>query len=298
MKLGNPEFWAELWLRAREEFPAGRRRRRSEEESIAHWSRRATRFARQTGGPKDGGGYRHVLRFLESEGALKPGFSVLDIGAGTGNLALPMARLGARVTALEPAEKMREIMERRAADEGVTGIDILAAAWQDVDVVRDGMQGGFDLVVASMTPGIREPEDLHKMLAASRGYCYYSAYSGERWDAVQKDLWRVFFDGEELSGNPWDIIYPFNYLYASGYRPVLRFVFESRVREGPPEDAVDELCEFFWQYLDITDEVRRTIAEYIRERSTGGVFRRENTVCRGMMIWRPDRRFGSGMPDG
>ncbi|MDI6906626.1 MAG: class I SAM-dependent methyltransferase [Thermoanaerobacterales bacterium] len=294
MRQNDPGFWAALWRRAREEPPVARRRCRNEAESIAHWSRRASRFARQTGGTRGGGGYAEALRFLEYEGALKPGISVLDIGAGTGNLTLPMARLGAQVTALEPAEKMREILERRAVAEGVTGVDILAAAWQDVDLIRDGMERGFDLVVASMTPGIREPEDLHKMLAASRRYCYYSAYSGERWDEAQRDLWRVFFGGEELSGNPGDIIYPFNYLYALGYRPVLRFDFENRVREGLLEDAVDELCQFFWQYMDITEEVRLTIAEYVRERSIGGVFRRENTICRGMMIWRVDRRPGFG----
>lgn len=287
-------FWATLWREARDSSPMVRRRCRSEIESIAYWSRRAPQFARQTGGPRGGGGYPDVVRFLEDEGALEPGISVLDIGAGSGNLALPLARKGSRVTALEPAETMREVLRQRAAAENLTNISFINSAWQDIEVARDGLAGRFDLVLASMTPGVRDPADLDKMLIASRRFCYYSSFSGERWDQAQRDLWRIFFQGEELTGNPGDIIYPFNYLYNLGYRPGLRFSFETRVREKPDDESVDDLTEFFWQYLDISRPVRRTIEDYVRQRSVNGCFRRESAICRGMMLWRVDRRIDDG----
>jgi ubiquinone/menaquinone biosynthesis C-methylase UbiE len=42
-----------------------------------------------------------------------PGSSVVDLGAGTGHLALPLARAGLRVTAVEPAAKMLDVFVER-----------------------------------------------------------------------------------------------------------------------------------------------------------------------------------------
>jgi len=47
------------------------------------------------------------------------GAAVADLGAGTGHLALPLARRGLRVSAVEPARAMLEALARRAAEEGL-----------------------------------------------------------------------------------------------------------------------------------------------------------------------------------
>jgi 2-polyprenyl-3-methyl-5-hydroxy-6-metoxy-1,4-benzoquinol methylase len=41
-------------------------------------------------------------------GLLPPGGSIVDFGAGTGRLAIPLARAGYRVTAVEPSSAMRK----------------------------------------------------------------------------------------------------------------------------------------------------------------------------------------------
>lgn len=43
---------------------------------------------------------------------------VVDLGAGTGDLALPLAGRGLRVTAVEPARAMLDVLERRARENG------------------------------------------------------------------------------------------------------------------------------------------------------------------------------------
>lgn len=287
---GNREFWAKLWQEARENSPVTRRRCRSEEEMVDNWNRRARWFARRTGNEQGRKRQKAVLDMLKRKGALGPGMKVLDIGAGPGNYAIPMARMCGQVTALEPAAEMVKILEDRARAEQVDNITVMQRTWQEVRVEEDGLAGQFDLVFASMTPGVQDPETLQKMIAASKKFCYLSSFSGRRWGKPYRDLWQRFFN-EDMGDSPGDIIYPFGFLYAMGYRPDLSFFTVHRVNEEPVEEAVENLSRFFWSYMDITPEVKQVIEQYVAERAQNGIFYTETNFCHGMMLWRVDEVF-------
>ena len=60
---------------------------------------------------------------------VEPGDTWLDIGAGGGRYALPLA-LGARsVIAVEPSEGMRSVLGQGMAEHGISNIDIVPAHW-------------------------------------------------------------------------------------------------------------------------------------------------------------------------
>lgn len=72
------------------------------------------------------GDFGQIARFYEDEAeafvkrlALKPGSKVLDVACGTGNLALPAARLGADVTGVDIAPNLVEQARTNAAREGL-----------------------------------------------------------------------------------------------------------------------------------------------------------------------------------
>jgi len=73
---------------------------------------------------------------------LQPGVKVLDVACGTGNLAIPAARLGAKVTGIDIASNLLEQARQRAASEG------LEAKFEqgDAEQIAAGT-GEFDIVM-------------------------------------------------------------------------------------------------------------------------------------------------------
>jgi len=62
---------------------------------------------------------------------VRPGWRVLDIGAADGALALPLSQWGCRVTALEPAERLREGLAAEVRRLGIPGPAVLEKTWEE-----------------------------------------------------------------------------------------------------------------------------------------------------------------------
>src|SRR5215471_5183604 len=65
-----------------------------------------------------------VLRSL-----VEVGETWLDIGAGGGRYALPLALGASKVIAIEPSEGMRSVLQQGMADHGISNIEIVSARW-------------------------------------------------------------------------------------------------------------------------------------------------------------------------
>ena len=97
-------------------------------------------------------GDEHGLRPLE-------GKSALDVGCGAGLLAEPLARLGARVTAVDAAVELVDVAREHAAGQGLK-IDYRHAAVEDLG-------GQFDLVTSmEVIEHVADPRAFLESLAA------------------------------------------------------------------------------------------------------------------------------------
>ncbi len=283
----DPSFWEGLWRQATKSSPVVRRDRWSSAEQLAYWDRRSEGYARQSQDAESRSLRAELLRWLAARGALERGFRVLDIGAGPGGFALPMAARVRQVTALEPSAGMVSILRRRQQARALSNLRVVRRGWGEIELERERWAGAFDLVFASMSPGVDGPEALERMNRASRRFCYLSGWSGELWGPwgqARRELWPLLF-GEPQGNYPHDVLYVFGLLYARGFRPELRFRWRESSRDLETEEAERELGLLFERYTPLTPAVRRRIGRYVRERARGGRFRQEAAQCQGFLLW-------------
>jgi SAM-dependent methyltransferase len=87
-----------------------------------------------------------AARELVKVARIQPGEHVVDVGAGTGNVALLAADLAARVTAVEPAARLREVIT--AASRDLTVVDGTAASIPLPDGSADVLLSNFAVIFA------------------------------------------------------------------------------------------------------------------------------------------------------
>lgn len=93
------------------------------------WDKRAQRFARFSRqlDPDD-----PFLRFTRERA--RPTDTLLDVGAGTGRFALPLARSVSLVVAVDPSAAMLGELRRSADADGIANVQTIEARWEDADV--------------------------------------------------------------------------------------------------------------------------------------------------------------------
>ena len=79
--------------------------------------------------------------------ALNPEYTVLDVGAGTGRLAIPVAKQVKSVTAIDPSRGMLDCLQENMEKGSVKNITCINKRWEDVEPGVDIEP--HDVVIAS-----------------------------------------------------------------------------------------------------------------------------------------------------
>lgn len=86
---------------------------------------------------------RRLVTSVVREAALAPGDQVLEVGAGSGQLTLPLRAAGVEVTALEPGDRLRALLARHTAED--LGITVTGGFFEDYTAP----EGSFAAVVSA-----------------------------------------------------------------------------------------------------------------------------------------------------
>lgn len=139
-KGANSQSWAETWAEGITTWNERRTRQRGAFNSRQFWNGFDIweEYESYTGYPG------RLLEPLLTR--IDENTTVLDIGAGTGSIALPLARKAKWVTALEPASGQARRLEGRARAASISNLTMLEDCWEEVELSR---VGPHDIVVAS-----------------------------------------------------------------------------------------------------------------------------------------------------
>ena len=192
--------------------------------------------------------------------------AVLDVGAGTGVFALPLAKHVKRVVAVEPSGGMLDILKKKAEAYNLTNIEYINKKWEDVSIDKliEINNGEYDLVISSHA--LYYVTDLHnsfkKMNDVSKGYVYLLIIANEERDNTYSKLW------ERLHKKPLPLYPDYACLYMVlreiGLHPNIEILdtYAKRYIEN-----IDELIDRWKDYLDLggepTEDQRAAIREYL-----------------------------------
>ena len=248
--------------------------------SGAFWDRRAERYAASASladVERD-----PFLRRLRR--ASEPSSTAIDVGAGTGRFALPLAAGIEHLTAVDPSSAMLAILRRDAGKRGVANLTTAQATWEEART--EAADIAFSAFVLTLVPDAGAFVEKLEAAARQHVFLYLGAYCG---DAVLDPLWRHFHGAPRVPGP--------SYLDALAVLRELGIAPQVEVVEIPNRRrfaTIDEAVDYYRDGLLLADtpEVSCELGELLRHWLLGrrGALRSPmRAVPAAIVHWRPRR---------
>jgi SAM-dependent methyltransferase len=249
--------------------PAGRPNDESGRDGRFRWMAEGLTRAMQTHDPGASPIFHEVVAYAD------PGGRVLDVGAGVGRFAVPLARAGRDVIAVEPAPVMCERLRRHVAEAAVEQrVRVVEGAWPAVDVPAvDVALGAFVLQFAEDPVGF-----VRAMEQVARRRVVLALHVDP---LPMAELRRLLGDEAPRPAPLFADLYP--RLEAAGIRPRVQFMEDDHVPPLTDEGSVDRLLAHMGLDGD-PDRVRRVKA-FVAERVADGSWTRPRRSA--LLSWTP-----------
>lgn len=220
-----------------------------------------------------------LQRVLDMAG---PDTTVLDVGAGGGRLALPLALKCRHVTAVEPSPSMVEQLREGADEAGITNLSVVQADWEDADVEP------ADLVICShVVYGVVEIDHfLRKLHVHARHKVAVFAFMDSPPSRFAS-FWRAVYLEERL--NMPGLPELMQVLWQLGMYPNVEMMpTEARSAFESKEAAVNQVAGFLWVRPGSEEEERLRLAadELLEEDEDGVRIKGAKFRPNGLITWK------------
>ena len=234
---------------------------RHKPDAQAHWDKRARTYSFHDA-PND-----YVRSFIQKM-QLVGGESVLDMGCGTGSLAVPLAKGGHGVVAADFSEGMLERVRENAAACGVPVAGLagqgafavpagavcpLQMSWDD-DWEQFGLgEGTVDVALASRSIITHDLEDsIRKLSAAARKRVCVTAGTGISPRVDERVAKAMGLNLERHN----DALFVFGIASSLGYEPTVSYIHSPRMKTyGSPDEAYYSLLKTMEYIGDAAQQV-------------------------------------------
>lgn len=272
----NAQFWARAW----DEYRHTRSKLRPDPKAwIKFWNSFSSRYAEHNAANKQT--HQEIIDTLISQGAVKPGETLLDIGCGPGTYALPLAAKGIRVTGLDTAGQMLSTLQQEADKANLSDtIKVLQADWNDLP-----SEPAYDVAFAAKSPAISDYNSLMKLTKVARKVCCLIGFAGHHDLDLRRLLWEKLLK-EPYPAPSFDIIYPLNILYQEGYRPSLTFYSYHQSQQERLDYLVDHYTRYFAMFGVSGPDVEFGISRFLQDRAVDGMCTEQSATTVGVMWWK------------
>lgn len=238
---------------------------------LAFWEQNAAGYDQNSRSP---GRYENTLGAIRT--LVHPNDTLLDVGAGTGRFALPLAQSVEQVTALDHAQPMLSILERKAAEQKINNVTTIKTAWENAEI------DPHDVVLAAWSL-YRLPDMLtgmKKLIAATRRTLIIVAGAGH---SIRHDrLLRQFWPQADRNETPMHIYYH-GVLWQAGVHADLKIVYEQHLLQGEtPQAIAQQLAPDEASSQEIADYTALLKPEMI---STTSGWQYKRPVPVGLLVW-------------
>ncbi|MHC1635085.1 MAG: class I SAM-dependent methyltransferase [Candidatus Methanospirareceae archaeon] len=217
---------------------------------------------------------------------IKPDYNVLDIGAGPGTVAIPLAKIVKGVTVVEPSKGMLARLKEKASKHNLSNITYIPKKWEDVEIGKDIEPGGYDVVIASHSLVMKDIKTaLIKMNEAAKRNVYIFIVAGRPNEKGGSSLWALF--NREKHGNRPDYIYIYNILYQLGIYANVEIIDANHNIRFPNLDAA---VQHYKTWMNVSGEDEEKLRSYLSENMVkeNDAFLLKRKLKTAMISWRKE----------